>query len=272
VSENPLRDMDTELASITQSFGRASTTVLNAGRLRGRGAPSPRGMRQTKAPSAAQLRTMTPGTLTKYMWKTHLRGMNGHDVSAETARVSAELEHRGLTAMNQQWKGLAEFRADQVNHLAGQQHVQTPVPTQQDVSHQHTEQASPKQQNTSTTGAQNAAGWATPDIASGIAALSAGALAGDLLADAVDAHATDLGLDPSSGADLESTVDQSDDLQSAGAPEEAVEASQFASGAVVGELGQAMTDELGDGGSAAEATQENQAEAAPTAEPATVEA
>lgn len=269
MSENPLRDMDTELSSITQSFGRASTTVMNAGRFRGRGGATPRGMRQTKAPSVQQLRKMTPGKLTSYMWKTHLRGMDGQDVSAESARVSAELDRRGLTGMNEQWKNLANFRAEQVGQLGNQPPVQAPATSEPTQVHQTTEEQAPRRQDQSSTTTQ---AWATPDIASGVAALATGALAGDLLADAVDAHASSIGVDNGPGADLESTVDQSDDLREAGAPDEAVEASEFASGAVVGDLGQAMTDEMGDGGPSSENTQENQAESTPTAEPASIEA
>lgn len=191
-----MQDIDAELSAVTRSFGTAATMIIRA---TPRGGPSATGRggvpRQTLAPSARRIRRMSTGRLTGYMWKTHLRGAHGVNVSAETRRISSELQARGLVGVNQQWRELTSSHThhNHVQQAEGQADTrpaerrhQQPVAqqvSQQQVSHQ----------------------WATPQIAAAVAGLGAGAggfaVAGERLADAVDQHLVTLGLDGRLNAD-----------------------------------------------------------------------
>lgn len=275
MSENPLRDIDTEMAAITRSFGAASMMMLHRMPVN-RGPSNQRGLRQTKPPSARQLRKMSQGQLTNYMWRTHVRGMNGVGVDAESKGISKELDRRGLVGQKQEWQGLAQVRQEHLNGQ-GQQNTQQQATQQQNTEQQRSQQdAATRQQEQARQNApqQSESASLPADIAAAMTAVTAGVATADLLADAVDEHVTSLGGDPGAeGADLDSTVTQAGDLAEAGAPTEAVEAGEFGSEAVAGDLGQAMSDERSDNSSpAAENTNDNQAEAPAPAEGAAVEA
>ncbi|MGP9725304.1 hypothetical protein ACT3SZ_14945 [Corynebacterium sp. AOP40-9SA-29] len=280
-SGDPFRDLDQEMTTLTRSFGAAGLMVAHKG---GSRQTDPnrqsRRLRQTKAPTARQLRRMSQGQLTSYMWKTHTRGMNGQQVTGETSRISSELGRRGLVGQKQAWENLALVRQD---HLNGQgehlQAAQAELERQQSV-----QQVSAQQRQAEHQGAQAQANQQAPsmsaDISSAMAAIAVGAAGAELLSTVVDERVEQLGVDTGAdqGTDLESTAGQGADLAEEGAEPEAVESAEFGSQAVVGDLGQAMADEQTSPGAGAEATaettQENQAEAAPaeTAEPATAEA
>jgi hypothetical protein len=106
-----MQDIDQELAAVTHSMSRSVRTATGAGMRRGmRGRGRGRGLRQTRPPSRRQLRTMTMGQLTKYLWKTHQRGLGGVDVSGESRRISRELGRRGLTETQAAWNRLERQR------------------------------------------------------------------------------------------------------------------------------------------------------------------
>jgi hypothetical protein len=106
MSENPLHDVDMEVSAITASFSNTLHRVTGQGRGGARG----RGMRQTRPPSRRQIRSMSTGQLTKYMYTTHTRGMSGANVSGESNRISSELDRRGMTDTLSSWKKLEAER------------------------------------------------------------------------------------------------------------------------------------------------------------------
>ena len=110
-SENPMQDIDQELAAVTHSMSRSVRTVTGVGMRQGmRGRGRGRRLRQTRPPSRRQLRTMTTGQLTKYLWKTHQRGLGGDDVTGESRRISRELGRRGLPETQAAWNRLERQR------------------------------------------------------------------------------------------------------------------------------------------------------------------
>ncbi|MGO2516284.1 MAG: hypothetical protein ACTH8X_09180 [Corynebacterium variabile] len=106
MSENPLHDVDMEVSAITASFSNTLHRVTGQGRGGARG----RGMRQTRQPSRRQIRSMSTGQLTKYMYTTHTRGMSGANVSGESNRISSELNRRGMNDTLSSWKKLEAER------------------------------------------------------------------------------------------------------------------------------------------------------------------
>lgn len=277
-SGDPFRDLDQEMTTLTRSFGAAGLMLAHRGGSR-QSDPNrqSRRLRQTKAPTGRQLRRMSQGQLTSYMWKTHTRGMNGQQVTGESSRISSELDRRGLVGQKQAWENLAMVRQD---HLNGQgehlQAAQAELERQQSVQ-QTSDQQRQAAQRESQAQTDHQAPSMPADISSAMAAVAVGAAGADLLSSVVDERVEQLGADTGAeqGTDLESTAGQGADLAEEGAEPEAVESAEFGSQAVVGDLGQAMSDEQTSPGASAEvtseATQENQAEAAP-AEPATAEA
>lgn len=96
------------------------------------------------------------------------------------------------------------------------------------------------------------AGWMTPAVATALEAVtvSAGLSAFETLAESIDAVGADAGVDPVPAAGLDDLGSEAVDLAADGAPASAVDAAEFGSGAVTGQLGQALADQSGTGSGA----------------------
>jgi hypothetical protein len=276
MSENPLHDVDMEVSAITASFSNTLHRVTGQGRGGARG----RGMRQTRQPSRRQIRSMSTGQLTKYMYTTHTRGMSGDNVSGESNRISSELNRRGMNDTLASWKKLeaerpgppkqasalaastatvAAAEANQAQSAHNDQQaqnrqpsaatepagtqpwVQTSVETTQQTTQETTQQS--RQQTVSS--ASSPASGASPMLAAAAGVLAAeGTMdAADKLADAVDGRAGELGLAEPSTSGLDSPGTTGADLDDIGASPEASMAAGFGAGAVTGDLGQALADQ-----------------------------
>lgn len=93
------------------------------------------------------------------------------------------------------------------------------------------------------------AGWMTPAVATALEAVtvSAGLSAFETLAESIDAVGAEAGVDPVPAAGLDDLDSEAVDLAADGAPASAVDAAEFGSGAVTGQLGQALADQASTG-------------------------
>ncbi|RRO90226.1 hypothetical protein [Corynebacterium bovis] len=96
------------------------------------------------------------------------------------------------------------------------------------------------------------AGWMSPAVATALEAVtvSAGFSAFETLAESIDAFGAEVGVDPVPAAGLDEAGSEASDLAADGAPSSAVEAAEFGSGAVTGQLGQALADQTNPGSGA----------------------
>lgn len=90
-------------------------------------------------------------------------------------------------------------------------------------------------------------GWMNPAVEAAVetVTVTAGLAGFEMLAEAIDTVGAESGVDPVPAAGLDDAASEASDLVADGAPDEAVAAAEFASGAVTGQLGQALADQAG---------------------------
>ncbi|MEL4211996.1 hypothetical protein [Corynebacterium bovis] len=92
-------------------------------------------------------------------------------------------------------------------------------------------------------------GWMSPAVEAAVetVTVTAGLAGFDMLAEAIDTVGAEAGVDPVPTAGLDAIASEASDLVADGAPASAVDAAEFGSGAVTGQLGQALADQTGTG-------------------------